>query len=70
MDWNQAIEHLIHEQIFFKTYFSCFSRPGSRTAVGFVVLFGVPLFGMMLARIVEIAYGRAKRIGLPAVVGA
>eukprot|EP00434_Breviolum_minutum_P032437 symbB.v1.2.028684.t1/scaffold3057.1/size64513/2 len=43
--------------------------PGSRTAVGFVVLFGVPLFGMMLARIVEIAYGRAKRIGLPAVVG-
>lgn len=45
------------------------SQPGSRTAVGFVVLFGVPLFGMMLARIVEIAYGRAKRIGLPAVVG-
>ena len=44
-------------------------RPGSRTAVGFVVFFGVPLFGMMLARIVEIAYGRAKRIGLPAVVG-
>ena len=34
-----------------------------------MVLFGVPLFGMMLARIVEIAYGRAKRIGLPAVVG-
>ena len=53
------------EDIFF-----VFSRPGSRTAVGFVVLFGVPLFGMMLARIVEIAYGRAKRIGLPAVVGA
>ena len=44
-------------------------EPGSRAVVAVNVLFGVPFFGMMLARIVEIAYGRAKKIGLPAVVG-
>ncbi|CAK9066554.1 unnamed protein product [Durusdinium trenchii] len=44
-------------------------EPGSRVVVGILVLFGVPFFGMMLARIVEIAYGRAKKMGLPAVVG-
>eukprot|EP00438_Fugacium_kawagutii_P000390 Skav209644 [mRNA] locus=scaffold650:51795:61668:- [translate_table: standard] len=43
---------------------------GSRVVVGIVVLFGVPFFGIILARIVEIAYGRAKtHPGLPAVVG-
>ena len=35
-------------------------EPGSRVVVGILVLVGVPFFGMMLARIVEIAYGRAK----------
>ena len=44
---------------------------GSRFAVGLMVLLGVPLFALMLARIVEIAYGRAKSYDgrLPAVVG-
>ena len=45
-------------------------EPGSRAVVGIMVLVGVPLFAMMLARLVEIAYGRAKAHGqLPAVVG-
>jgi len=44
---------------------------GSRFAVGLMVLLGVPLFALMLARMVEIAYGRAKSYDgrLPAVVG-
>lgn len=44
-------------------------EPGSRLVVSLLVLFGVPFFAMMLARIVEIAYGRAKSLSLPAVVG-
>ncbi|CAJ1382456.1 unnamed protein product [Effrenium voratum] len=44
-------------------------EPGSRVVIGIVVLIGVPLFALFLARMVEIAYGRARNSGIPAVVG-
>ena len=40
-----------------------------RTAAGFLALLGVPVFGIVLAKIVEIAYGRAKSNSMPCVVG-
>ena len=43
--------------------------PGSRLIVGILALIGVPVFGIVLAKIVEIAYGRAKSSSMPAVVG-
>ena len=32
-------------------------------------MLGVPVFGIVLAKIVEIAYGRAKSSSMPSVVG-
>eukprot|EP00439_Symbiodinium_sp_Y106_P084199 s2032_g25.t1 len=45
------------------------AEPGSRIVVGFLALLGVPVFGIVLAKIVEIAYGRAKSSSMPSVVG-
>lgn len=41
----------------------------SRLAIGFLALFGVPLFGMVLGRIVQITYGQARLQSLPQVSG-
>ncbi|CAE7878016.1 Pka-R2 [Symbiodinium microadriaticum] len=45
------------------------AEPGSRVVIGFLALLGVPVFGIVLAKIVEIAYGRAKSNSMPCVVG-
>ncbi|CAE8581645.1 unnamed protein product [Polarella glacialis] len=42
---------------------------GSKLAVSFFCLFGVPLFAMTLGRIVEIAYGKAKKENMDVIVG-
>lgn len=41
----------------------------SRLAIGLLALFGVPLFGMVLGRIVQITYGQARLQSLPQVSG-
>ena len=45
------------------------ANPGSKVIVSILALVGVPVFAIVLAKIVEIAYGRAKSSSMPCVVG-
>eukprot|EP00928_Gymnodinium_smaydae_P094868 TRINITY_DN8043_c0_g2_i1.p1 TRINITY_DN8043_c0_g2~~TRINITY_DN8043_c0_g2_i1.p1 ORF type:complete len:576 (-),score=134.25 TRINITY_DN8043_c0_g2_i1:3-1691(-) len=44
-------------------------RGGSKAMVGVVCVVGVPVFGMLLGRIVEIAYGKARQDQIRCIVG-